>query len=424
MARRRTTALAVAASGVLLAALSAPAAAIGSPAPIPGYAPVAPVESATVPRSEELQFEVQAQPHLQRVQLVASAQPTLDPQTGTLAQDSWVMPLWLFPGGVAMAEPATLPGSYFFTAYASAWPFLITPGTYYWQVTASSSDGAGSNPQLLVGPVHELTITGPSQAGPAPVSRQGAMWGGATGMGFPGQRTPIAFRLAADSQSISDVTYAGVQICFGIPDVYEPIGGRSTDAAPLSPDGSFALLTQRVYPATPNRAPGRTTLLNLAGTVGAGEARGTLTEDSGRDCRGQAGWSATPAVAGATSQNLPVVALAAQRDRIGRLMLVWRSNCVRSQVTNPKSWETLWLDLAGVRLDRRTGAFRVRRVFKLRNPEGDVFRVNGDLRGKLRNGLGGSFRARAHNITPLHDGISEKQTERCDSGTVRFNVSR
>jgi hypothetical protein len=241
-------------------------------------------------------------------------------------------------------------------------------------------------------------------------------------MGFPGQRTPIAFRVA-DSQSVSDLSYAGVQFCSGIPDSSQAIGGHLTDVMPLSPEGSFTLMTQRVSAPPPNGA-GMTTVLSLAGTVRQRLGSGTLAEDAGRDCHSQASWTATPALAGATSQGLPVVALSARRHRIDRLMLVWSSNCLRSQVTNPKAWETLWLDLKGVKVDRRTGAFRLRRVFRLRNSEGDVFRVSGDLRGILRKRLSATFRARARNSTPLRNGVSETQTERCDSGPVSFNVTR
>jgi hypothetical protein len=98
-----------------------------------------------------------------------------------------------------------------------------------------------------------------------------------------------------------------------------------------------------------------------------------------------------------------------------------RSDCLRPQYTHPEAWETLWLDLPNLRVQARH--FALRRVFKLRNAEGDVFRVNGDLRGTLGSRLSGVLRARSRSVGPLDDPLGTK-TESCDSGPVRFGVTR
>ena len=252
----------------------------------------------------------------------------------------------------------------------------------------------------------------------------GLVWGGATSMGFPGQRLPIAFRLDRTRDRITELAYASRVFCPGIPETVLALGGHVAGPFPLNPDGGFGFERDRRY-------GGRRTTLGVAGRVAARTASGTLTED-GEGCTtgkppgaGPHTWTAQPAFAGTTSQDQPVVAIRADApDRIARLMLVWSSRCRLSEVTNPNARDTFWLDLRRLRLGRG-GRLSLRRAYTLRNAYGDVFRAVAELRGRAsRSVFTGSFRATARNIEPLTDGVSETQTARCRSGTVTFTLTR
>jgi hypothetical protein len=377
-----------------------------------------PADGAAIPRSADLTFSVDAGRRLYDASLIVSSQPTVDPESGRLAAASWVTPWPSWHTGVHMQETGTSPPTYSYTAYGSDYyPFLLTAGTYYWQVTASLSDPTSGNPEPAVGPIETLTVNGPNPGPPAAGPTRG--WGGPTAAGFPGQRLPIAFRVAAGSRTVSDVSYGGRMFCQGIPEEWLPLGGEVANSVPLVA-GAFDILADRIYPTPPNGG-GMATVLHIAGSVSAQHAHGTLYEQRGPDCRAAQSWSASPAYAGISSQHLPVVALVTRPRRIDRFMLVWRSDCLRPQYTHPEAWETLWLDLPNLRVQARH--FALRRVFKLRNAEGDVFRVNGDLRGTLGSRLSGVLRARSRSVGPLDDPLGTK-TESCDSGPVRFGVTR
>ena len=396
----------VVACAVVVAATTAPIeVSAAAPAAIPGYAPVSPADGAAVPRSGEMTFTVHAGQQLYAASLVVSSQPTVDPQSGMLTKESWVMPPAWWPSGVHMQQLSTSPPTYSYDAYD---PFLLRPGTYYWQVTASLSDPYAASPDPVVGPVETLTVNGPD-LGP-PVSGPTSGWGGPTSGGFPGQRLPIAFRVTSDSQTVSNVAYGARMFCEGIPEAWETLGGEVAASVPLA-GGAFDLLAWRVD-----------SVLHVNGAIDGQKAHGTLDGQRGPGCHTpQTSWSAGPAYAGTSSQHLPVVGLVTRRQRIDRLMLVWRSDCVLPFAGRPKAQETLWLDLPRLRV--RGGKFALQRVFRLRDAEGSVFRVSADLHGRLGTRLYGAFTAQSRRIEP---NISDTRPagETCRSGKVEFAVAR
>ena len=267
------------------------------------------------------------------------------------------------------------------------------------------------------------TLLAALAAGPV---AHGEVWGGATSMGFPGQRMPIVFRLSSDGRSITDLTYAGLMGCSGIPESVNVVGGRGRETIPVTGDGAFELHAPRQYPRGNDTSAN--TVLDLAGRLGTGRATGTLAENApgAVSCTtGAQSWYALPGQGGWTSQDLAFVADTSRvRNRIARLWLVWSSPCVRTEVERRRSRDTFWIDLRNVRVQPRTGIFELRRVFRLRNRHGDVFRVEGHLRGRaVPAGISGAWRARARNVAPLHDGISRTQRQTCSSPRVTFRAA-